>query len=343
MFREVLERLEVSTRIDEKKSAAELSTMVAKITDERILNKIEGVIGGPLLFKSLNKIFETKQFPSKTEQSIIHFFQGDDATIDEKLELIRALKSGMITEIKEELTSIKGIISKKYSSLAETSFFERFVNFLGDLKDSKDGQGSTGTGAGEVLLAMLAKDGKLPDSKGDVYMLGLNVEVKSSQGRLAAFESVDEKFTIDYLQKHQIQVPHGSNVSNLQELGAILIAENDKKKIESFLVDYYTRRAIGKQVESIVKTSVKKVMKDTWKKPIDFSRSIQIGFGTTAFDSYKKDHGFDTFLMFKESKNYLNTSIAIAHSSKKAINVMNFGMMGMKNGNQPVFSTVKVK
>ncbi len=334
---------EAINSVDEKLNAKDLAKQVSGITDDAILNKIEGVIGGPLLSKSLIKIFNGKQLPSKTERDIIRFFESDDSSIDEKLALLSAIKSGMITSIKEELTTIKDMIDHKFSDIAKSSLFERLVNFLGDLKDSKDGQGSTGTGAGEVLLAMLASDGKLPDSSGDVYMLGLGIEVKSSQGRIAAFESVDEKFTMKYLQKHMISVPAGSDVSNLQGLGAVLIADGDAKKIKPFLIDYYKRRAIGKQVTSIVSPSVTRVMKDHWKKPIDFSRSIQNGFGMVAFDSYKKEHSFDSFLMFKESKNYLNTSIAIAHSSKKAKDVMNFGMMGMKNGNQPVFSTVKVK
>jgi len=323
----------------EERTAQEVSADILKIDNQNTLNKIDSIISEPLLIEKINKIIKNKQLPPKSEKAIINFFINDSAGLEEKNNFLSALQEGMIKKISAGIGTLKDHIDSKYNDIVKSSLFINFCNTVGDLKDSKSGQGSTGTGAGEVLLAVLTKDGYLPSSKGDVNILKTSFEVKSSNGRLAAFDPADNKYTFSFLDKHDIKY-NVKDVSSLEKLIDVLSNEKDSKKVFNFLVDYYESRAKDKFSKNVILKTIKSLPYKNISKT--FKKEFQTRLGVALFAAYQKDHGWDGFLMFDKSTNFLETKMAIAYNTSDAEKYLNFSGMGMTNGNQPIYSTVKV-
>jgi hypothetical protein len=199
---------------------------------------------------------------------------------------------------------------------------------MGNIKDSKESQGATGTGRGEVLLSILVKDGHF-SNKGDITIFNKNMEIKSQNGRLAAFDSIDKDFTKSLLDKYNLK--YKKVPTNLQELLDVLEGQD----CEDFLIEFYEKRTNESSYKKVIRKAIKEFMKSDFRK-----KSMQNIFGKYFTKLYQDTDGWDGIIFFKESKNYSTTpSITIAYNEKDFENYINYSGLGFTNGVQPVYLT----
>lgn len=318
-----------------ERTAKEIANDILKIEDINILNKVDAAISSPLIAQLIEKLLNGKQFPSKAKKGIENIFSSDSSSIEEKLLLLKALNNGMITKLPSSGSNItiKSLIDSKYSSIADSSLFRNFCEIVGNFKDSKDSQGSTGTGAGEILLSVLVKDGHLPTSKGDINIFGKGMEVKSSNGRIAAFESLDEEDISDIITKYikdDIKIP--DNLGNL----LMLLGNYDEVTASKVLSEFFrkgsTKKTYIKEIENCIKEyNTKKLNK----------KELQNIFGKNFIKLYQKTDKWDGIILFKTSSNFLEGDISIAYNSSDFEKYINYSGLGMRNGNQNVYLIAK--
>lgn len=317
-----------------ERSNIEIAADVMKVHDRKILNKIDGILLGELMEEKLEDIMKDKQFPNKTKKDIIRFFETHNSPADEKIALIEALQFGMIKKVSPGLHTIQSLLDRRYAPVGKSQLFIDLCETLGNMKDSKETQGSTGTGAGEVLLCMLTKDGYLPTSKGDINIFGKGMEVKSSSGRIAAFDSVDQKFV-----KQKLVKSFGEELpaKGLKELLAIL-KDKQNPRAQEFLIDFFESRTKDRAYPKVLKSVISK-----FKFSSISPKEVQTAMGKAFISLYQKEEGWNGIILFKESKNFAKTNITIAFNEREFENLINFSGLGMTNGNQPVYLVASSK
>jgi hypothetical protein len=313
----------------------EISKDVLRIEDQSTLNKIDSVLSAKIFEQKLDKIFEGKQIPTKSKNSIKSFFESHKASIEDKISLLNALEEGIITSV--EAGYYQGIDDLTDHSVKALRIFDDFVEYVGALGDAKDGQGATGTGKGEILMAMLAVDGFLPNKKGDIDILGKALEVKASNGAVAlfkAYKDIDE--TNEILQKYFDDAELSEN--NLKGLVQVLNKQKDKRNVKKFLIQYFEDRAEDKFVKKNIKAAVEKIdLKNLTNK------SVQTAFGEVLLSAYKEDHGWDGIMIFKESKQFMKSPLSIAYTKSEFERYVNFIGLNMSNGTRPAVLAVSPK
>jgi len=315
-----------------ERSAKELADEILTLKNTKILNKVDTVLQSATIEKIISKILKDKNFPNKADRKIHNFFTINESTVEEKIELLQALEEGMIKKIAPGKGNLKDLIDPSYK-ITNTKLFYDFCETLGGIKDSKSTQGSTGTGAGEVLLCMLTKDGFLPTSKGDVNIIGRGMEIKSSNGRIAAFRSVEPNETADFIRKHfKEEIPNIKNLEGLMEY----LRRKDSKEVQDFLYDFFNSRSTKKEYSKIIK----KALREYDTKKCD-KKELQTVFGEHFLEFYQNEEGWDGIIAFKKSSDFLNTKIAIGYGPKEFRTFFNFSHLTMTNGNQDSYLVVK--
>lgn len=305
------------------------------IKDIDILQQLENVLFYYDIEKLAAQIFIGKQIPIKAQKTIINFFLLNKSSIDDKKELIESLIGGMITKVSPgSYNSVIDMIDNKYSKITSKQIFKDFLKVSYPLTDAKDKQGATGTGRGEIMLALLGKDGKLPD-KSDTEIAGKGIEVKASNGEIAGFKKVTPKDTEKYLKKHfgeyQEKTP-----DNFKDLCKFLL-NYDAQKSKAFLIEYFNDRVTEEYLKPSIEAGIKAA---GFNK--DLQKNLLNSVGTQVFLGYKKLYKFSYILAFKDSKDS-ETKISIADSKANFLKVIKINGMNMKNGGRPAPLTVNVK
>lgn len=307
------------------------------INDKDVLKEIENIVWKSELEIICEQMYINKDLPTKSKKALTNFFVHHKTDIADKKMLIEAIKEGMITTIKEgSYNNISGLVNSKFKQLTNTTLFEDLISLVFSLTDSKDSQGATGTGKGEVLLALLGKNGNLP-SKSDVEIAGFGIEVKASNGEIAGFKKVTPHDTKKYLDKHGIS----SNTVpvNFKELCSLMVKTNEKIA-KSFLEDYFCDRVTEVKFKPAIKEGIKNVKFGSSDK--ELQRTLLDCVGTEIYAAYKKSYGFDFILCFKDSNNP-NTKLAIAKNNSDFLKNIKVNGMNMTNGGRPAPLTVNVK
>jgi hypothetical protein len=316
-------------------SNKELAKQILNVEDPIILNKIEGILMSDKIGDKLDNILNGRQFPGRSVDSIRNFFEMHSSNSVEKLALLQGLEEGMIDSLPAGVHNIPGLISSKYKEVSKLGLFNDFCEMAGKLTDSKESQGSTGTGAGEILLSLLIKDGFLPSSKGDINVFGKGMEVKSSSGRVAAFSSIDQADINTLTLKH---FDHANDdLTDLKKLIKFL-NKKDEKAAKEFLLDFFSGRASDKSYIPVLKSNINKLKIKTLTP-----KELQTKLGVSFVKLYQKTEGWSGIVLFKESKNYTKTNITVAYNEKDFEKLISFSGLGMTNGNQPVYLVAKSK
>ena len=328
----------------EERTNKEIADDVLKIDDKGTLNRIDSVLSVKLFEEKLDLIFDGKKLPRKSETSIKSFFETHRGSIEDKLSLLEALENGIITTNPSSgyYRGVKELITNK--AILKNSIFEDFCEFAGALGDSKAGQGNTGTGKGEILIVLLTKGGELPTSSGDINIFGQGLEVKASNGIIAAFAAYkDTKKTDSILREYytgkEKEIKLSQRDNNLKGLVKELNTWKDKDSVKRFLEAYYATRATDDFVERGIKDCVKRV---DFTKPLT-PKQLQTAFGVVLTGVYQNAHNWEGILIFKDSKGFLNTPLSLSRSIAEFEKYIGFSGLNMTNGVQPAVLSVKPK
>lgn len=320
-----------------ERSNVEIANDILKIDHEPTLNKIDSILSIELIDKKIEAIVKNKKLPKKSVDSIKSFFERHSENINNKITLLDKIEKGIIKSLNSgTFKNITELISD--SSVVKMPLFEDFVDFIAELTDSKDKQGSIGTGKGEVLLTMLCANGYLPSSKGDVNLFGKNIEVKASNGIIANWAQMKDIKETENFFKENLSDDFTLLANNLESLCKSLNSFQDKKLVKKAFIKYFEQRA----VENFVKKEIKNIVKDLDFTTLDV-KSIQTVFGKAILALYQESHGWDSILIFKESKNFLTTKLCLASSKSDFNSLVNFAGLGMSNGSRDAYLAVSPK
>jgi len=315
----------------------EILNYVSKINDKDLLQEIENVIFRKDLENILSDIFDNKMIPSKAKKSITNFFILDKATFSNKVEVINAIKEGMIIELKPgKYNSILDLIDNKFKNIKSTDLFKRLLDFVYPLTDAKDKQGATGTGRGEIMLALIGKNGRLPD-KSDAEINSKGIEVKASNGEIAGFKKVTPTEVKKDLEQYFGKIAE-KDPKNFSEICKILV-NKDEKTAKKFLINHFLYRVTENYLKKPIEIGIQNAVFD--KKYQNLQKNILNSVGTEVFLAYKKLYKFDYILVFKDSKSAL-TNISIASTRTNFLKSIKINGMNMTNGGRPAPITVNV-
>jgi len=328
----------------EERTNREIADDVLKIDDKGTLNRIDSVLSVKLFEEKLDLIFDGKKLPRKSETSIKSFFETHRGSIEDKLSLLEALENGIITTNPSSgyYRGVKELITNK--AILKNSIFEDFCEFAGALGDSKEGQGNTGTGKGEILIVLLTKDGKLPTSSGDINIFGQGLEVKASNGIIATFLAYkDTKKTDSILKKYytgkEKEIKLSKRDNNLKGLVKELNTWKDKDSVKKFIEAYYKKRAKDSFVKKLIEDCVKGV---DFTKPLT-PKQLQTAFGIVLTRGYQNAHNWKGILIFKDSKGFLNTPLSLSRNISEFGKYISFSGLNMTNGKQDAVLPVTPK
>jgi hypothetical protein len=350
MLREAKLRVEVNKEFLEKDGTLLNEGVQQELTgflkdkgvDKETINNILQAFRGSLINKIINKIIDRVDKGNKEmEEALFSSIRMSKATVAQKVDVLRKmLKTSII-----DFTKLKALDSHDVNLLdlfsdeinsypkEERELFINIGKSLINKKVSKVGEGSTGTGKGEIFLAVFGK-GTLNCRGGDICLDNNPIEVKGSNGRISTiggkslfanwkkedFEKVFFKYGVSKVPSNQSEVKKLWDKNNL-----------DKQAIYNTLKEFYFDKLLISDISKNVKEFIPFLDTEDFKNFKSRLDSYVFELGKLTFDYYQKKEGFCCLLSLYEEKGKLRAKMFNSYKDLTPKNVKTMGLM--TNGN----------
>jgi len=343
-----------STSLNEDKLTKEVTDFLKnKGLGDDLIQKVIQALKGDLIDKIIKQIVDRVNPGNKEiEEVIFASLRKSDASTTSKVKALRKmLRTSLIDFNKLKSVNTKNLdlmdlFSDEIKVLSEEE--QQLITDIGSKlihkKVSKVGEGSTGTGKGEIFLAVFG-NGTLNCKGGDICLDGNPIEVKGANGRISTIggKSLFQNWKdTDWAEKFKEQGLNieKTNQGNITKLWNKSIGNKEKiyKILKEFYLDTLIITPIAKKIQK--SNSYPKFLETedfaNFKKRLD---SYIYQLGILIFDYYQQKEGFCCLLSMYETKNGA-IKAKMFHSSKD-LEAKNIKTMGITtNGNNPNYIVI---